>query len=104
MGYALWSCARCAEIRSEPLGPQQRVGQVKQQACGDQTGERIVENHDRSPPKRFRAKPAPHLMRGGYRFAGRKPAKTQTRPRAMVYPFPATKNPRPRATMTAAGL
>jgi hypothetical protein len=28
------------------------------------------------PAWRFRAKPAPHLMRGGYRFASRKRVKT----------------------------
>jgi hypothetical protein len=30
---------------SEPLGPQQRVGQVEQQACGNDGGEGIVEDH-----------------------------------------------------------
>jgi len=26
-------------LRSEPLGPQQGIGQVKQEACGDEAGE-----------------------------------------------------------------
>ena len=38
---------------SEPLGPQQRVGQVKQQAERDEAGERIIEDHGRSPLKPF---------------------------------------------------
>jgi hypothetical protein len=41
--------------RSEPLGPQQGVGQVKQQARGDETGECIIEDHDRSPQSRSQA-------------------------------------------------
>jgi hypothetical protein len=32
-------------MRSEPLRPQQSVGEVKQQAQGDETGERIIEDH-----------------------------------------------------------
>ena len=35
--------------RSEPLGPQQGVGQVKQQAEGNEARERIIEDHGRSP-------------------------------------------------------
>jgi hypothetical protein len=35
--------------RSEPLRPQQRVGQVKQQACGDDAGERVIEDHGYVP-------------------------------------------------------
>jgi len=31
---------------SEPLGPQQRVGEIHQQAERDGTGERIIEDHD----------------------------------------------------------
>jgi hypothetical protein len=38
---------------SEAFGPQQRVGQVEQQAQRDEAGERIVEDHDRSPSKPF---------------------------------------------------
>jgi hypothetical protein len=40
-------------MRSEPLGPQQGVGQVKQQARGDETGEGIIEDHDPLPLKPF---------------------------------------------------
>jgi hypothetical protein len=40
-------------MRSEPLGPQQGVGQVKQQACGDEAGERIIEDHDPVSSKPF---------------------------------------------------
>jgi hypothetical protein len=36
-------------MRSEPLRPQQGVGEVKQQAYRDETGERIIEDHGRSP-------------------------------------------------------
>jgi hypothetical protein len=35
------------------LGPQQRVGQVKQQAQGDDAGERIIEDHGCSPQRAF---------------------------------------------------
>jgi hypothetical protein len=45
--------------RSEPLGPQQGVGQVKQQPRSDEGGERIIEDHFCSPPERFRAKRVP---------------------------------------------
>ena len=38
---------------SEPLGPQQGVGQVKQQARGDEAGKRVIEDHGRSPLKPF---------------------------------------------------
>ena len=31
--------------RSEALGPQQRVGQVEQQAERDEARERVIENH-----------------------------------------------------------
>ena len=41
---------------SEPLRPQQGVGQVKQQACGNEGGERIIEDHGCAPQRRFRAK------------------------------------------------
>ena len=40
-------------MRSEPLGPQQGVGQVKQQAQRDETGEGIIEDHGRSPQSVF---------------------------------------------------
>jgi hypothetical protein len=46
---------RFAGMGLEPLGPQQGVGQVKQQTCGDETGQRIVEDHDRSPQSRSQA-------------------------------------------------
>ena len=36
-------------MRSEPLGPQQRIGEVKQQPCGDEAGERIIEDHGHLP-------------------------------------------------------
>ena len=38
---------------SEPLGPQQRVGQVEQQACGNDAGERIIEDHGALPSQPF---------------------------------------------------
>ena len=38
-----------ARARSEPLGPQQGVGQIKQQADRNEAGERIIEYHGRSP-------------------------------------------------------
>src|SRR6185436_20081986 len=37
--------------RSEALGPQQRVGQVKQQAERYETGERVIEDHGLAPLK-----------------------------------------------------
>src|SRR5258708_9476821 len=53
--------ARLRSCASEPLGPQQGVGEVEQQPCGHEGGERIVENHGilltavrrcrRSPPR-----------------------------------------------------
>jgi hypothetical protein len=46
-------------MRSEPLGPQQRISQVKQQACGNETGERVIEHHGVAPSERFRAKWVP---------------------------------------------
>ena len=39
--------------RSEALGPQQRVGQVEQQAERDEAGERIIEDHGSAPLKAF---------------------------------------------------
>src|SRR6266508_598038 len=39
--------------RSEALGPQQRVGQVKQQAERDETGERVIEDHGLAPLEPF---------------------------------------------------
>jgi hypothetical protein len=41
---------------SETLGPQQGVGQVEQQARGDEAGECIIEDHVCSPERAFRAK------------------------------------------------
>src|ERR1700692_4677469 len=38
-----------ARARSEPLGPQQGVGQIKQQADRNEAGERIIDYHGRSP-------------------------------------------------------
>jgi hypothetical protein len=38
---------------SEALGPQQRVGQVEQQAERDEAGERIVEGHGSAPLQAF---------------------------------------------------
>ena len=43
----------CME-RSEPLRPQQRVGEVEQQAYRDETGERIIEDHGGAPSELFR--------------------------------------------------
>jgi hypothetical protein len=40
---------------SEPLGPQQRVGEVDQEAERDGTGECIIENHDPLPHNRSQA-------------------------------------------------
>jgi hypothetical protein len=40
-------------MRSEPLGPQQGVGQVEQETEGDEAGEGIVEDHGPSPLKPF---------------------------------------------------
>jgi hypothetical protein len=40
--------------RSEPLRPQQRVGEVEQQAYRDETGERIIEDHGSAPSELFR--------------------------------------------------
>jgi hypothetical protein len=42
--FAVFSRDRCRK-RSEPLGPQQSVGEVKQQAQRDETGEGIIEDH-----------------------------------------------------------
>ena len=39
--------------RSEALGPQQRVGQVEQQAERDEAGERIIEHHGCAPLQAF---------------------------------------------------
>src|SRR4051812_5834206 len=39
----IWSSVNMA--RSEPFWPQQRVGQVKQQAHRDEGSERIIESH-----------------------------------------------------------
>ena len=39
--------------RSEALGPQQRVGQVEQQAERDEAGERIIEDHGFAPLQPF---------------------------------------------------
>jgi hypothetical protein len=36
-------------MRSEPLGPQQRVNEVNQQADRNDGSQRIVEDHDHSP-------------------------------------------------------
>jgi hypothetical protein len=47
-GAGLWR-------QSEPLRPQQCVGQVKQQSRGDEAGEGIVEDHGRVPSMRIRA-------------------------------------------------
>jgi hypothetical protein len=38
-------------MRLEPLGPQQRVGQINQKAHGDGAGEGIIEDHGLSPLK-----------------------------------------------------
>lgn len=38
---------------SEALGPQQRVGQVEQQAERDDAGERIIEGHGSAPLQAF---------------------------------------------------
>src|SRR5712672_3283299 len=38
---------------SEALGPQQRVGQVEQQAERDEAGERIIEDHGFAPLQPF---------------------------------------------------
>ena len=40
-------------MRSEPLGPQQGVGQVKQQAQRNEAGERVIKDHGHSPSKPF---------------------------------------------------
>ena len=36
-------------MRSEPLGPQQRVGEIEQEPDRHEAGKRIVENHDDAP-------------------------------------------------------
>jgi hypothetical protein len=41
--------------RSEPLRPQQRVGQVKQQSRRDETGECVIKDHGCAPSERFSA-------------------------------------------------
>ena len=38
---------------SEALGPQQRVGEVEQQAERDEAGERIIEGHGAAPLQPF---------------------------------------------------
>jgi hypothetical protein len=38
---------------SEAFGPQQRVGEVEQQAERDETGERIIEGHGAAPLQAF---------------------------------------------------
>jgi hypothetical protein len=40
-------------MRLEPLGPQQRVGQINQKTHRDGAGERIIEDHGWSPLKPF---------------------------------------------------
>jgi hypothetical protein len=54
-------------MRLEPLRPQQGVSQVKQQAERDEAGERVIENHGRSPSMRFRV---PKTRRELKPFAG----------------------------------
>ena len=39
--------------RSEALGPQQRIGQVEQQAERDEAGERVIEDHGFAPLQAF---------------------------------------------------
>ena len=47
IGHYLWDFRGIrGRTRSEPFRPEQRVSQVKQQPCGDEAGERIVEDHD----------------------------------------------------------
>jgi hypothetical protein len=36
------------QMQSEPLRPQQGVGEIKQQTKGNETGERIIEDHGHS--------------------------------------------------------
>jgi hypothetical protein len=50
-------------VRSEPLGPQQRVGEVKQQAQGDEAGERVIENHGLNSSKPFAGVAVTHRQR-----------------------------------------
>ena len=45
----------CRNQPSELLRPQQRVGEVKQQARGDEAGKRVIEDHERSPQSRSQA-------------------------------------------------
>jgi hypothetical protein len=40
-------------VRSEPLGPEQGVGQVNEQPKRDDAGERIIEDHGGSPSKQI---------------------------------------------------
>ena len=42
---ARMTSASVVMARSEAFGPQQRVGEVKQQAERDETGERVIEGH-----------------------------------------------------------
>src|SRR5229473_5662899 len=49
MGVKPYGGVRAYGSWSESLGPQQRVGEVKEEAERDETGERIVEDHG-SPP------------------------------------------------------
>ena len=47
MGIQPLDVIRGRRKRSEPLGPQQRVGQVKQEAERNEAGEGIIEDHGR---------------------------------------------------------
>jgi hypothetical protein len=42
-------------VPSEQFGPEQRVDEVDEKAGGHEAGERIVEDHDRSPQSRSQA-------------------------------------------------
>jgi hypothetical protein len=62
---------------SEPLGPQQSVGEVKHQPYDDEGGERIVEDHGKPP---------------------------QSRSQAIVYPIDSAKKPSPMASMMTSNI
>jgi hypothetical protein len=57
----LYMCASI--VRSEPLGPQQRVSEVKQQPRGNEAGERVIEHHGLISSKPFAGVAVTHRRR-----------------------------------------
>ena len=61
-----FSCGIGAAMRSETLRPQQSVGQVEQQPCGNEAGKRVIEDHGvllRADRRRRRSPPTTRRSR-----------------------------------------